>query len=80
MKNKRQTIRSDCKPRGVKRYHYTRKNGSWKPKKPFETKAEALSFIKKYKMFAYVAYLCPECNKWHIGSNKILQTLKLEKQ
>lgn len=65
-----QRIRSDCNKHIIKREHYTRKDGEWKPKHKFETKEEALAFIKKYKMYRYVAYMCQVCGKWHIGIKK----------
>ena len=42
----------------------------WKPKQKFETEQEALSFIKKHKMYKYTAYICKVCGKWHIGIKK----------
>lgn len=50
-----------------KREHFTKKKGSWKPKVPYNTKEEAEAYIKKYKKKDFAAYLCKECNKWHIG-------------
>lgn len=76
MKHKCYTTRSDCNNRKIKRYHYTRKKGAWKAKKPFETEQEALDYIKKYKMDNYVAYICPTCNKWHIGSSSLLKKVE----
>ena len=61
------TSRSDCNKHVVKREHYSRKNGIWKPKKSFETEQDAVSWIKKYKMIGYSAYICDVCGKWHIG-------------
>ena len=63
--------RSDCHKHTIKREHYTRKNGFWKPKKQFETKEDAESWIKKYKMTGYSAYICKVCGKWHVGKLKI---------
>ncbi len=77
MDRKTYRTRSDCTKKNARRYHYTRKKGSWKAKMPFETEQDALAFIKKYKMDKYVAYICPECNKWHIGSSALLN--KVEK-
>jgi len=68
--NIKHTIRSDCNKRIIKREHYCRKNGEWKPKKKFNSEEEALSWIKKYKMYKYTAYLCKICGKWHIGIRK----------
>lgn len=59
--------RSDCNKHTIKREHYTRKNGEWKPKKQFDTKEEAESWINKYKMINYIAYQCSICGSWHIG-------------
>ena len=69
--NSRQNIRSDCNKHIIKREHYARKNGEWKPKQKFETEQEALSFIKKHKMYKYTAYICKVCGKWHIGIKNI---------
>jgi len=62
--------RSDCNKHIIKREHYVRKDGEWKPKQKFETELEALSFIKKHKMYKYSAYVCKVCGKWHIGMKK----------
>jgi len=70
LKQTKQTARSDCNKHIIKREHYSRKNGSWKPKKKFETKEEADLWIKKYKMYKYSSYLCKVCKKWHIGMKK----------
>lgn len=59
--------RSDCNKHTIKREHYARKNGEWKPKQKFDTEQDALSFIKKHKMYKYTAYICKVCGKWHIG-------------
>ena len=67
----KKTTRSDCNKHIIKREHYTRKNGLWKPKKKFETKEDADSWIKKYKMYKYSSYLCEVCGHWHIGMKKI---------
>ena len=69
--NSRQNIRSDCNKHIIKREHYARKNGEWKPKQKFETEQETLSFIKKHKMYKYTAYICKVCGKWHIGIKNI---------
>ena len=63
--------RSDCNKHTIKREHYSRKNGNWKPKKPFETEEDAVSWIKKYKMYGYRPYLCKICARWHIGKKKV---------
>lgn len=70
MNKQRQTTRSDCNKHIIKREHYARKNGEWKPKKKFETEEDAVSYIKKYKMYKYVPYICKVCSKWHIGMKK----------
>ena len=63
--------RSDCNKHTIKREHYTRKDGEWKPKQKFESEQEALTFINKHKMYKYTAYVCKVCNKWHIGIKNI---------
>lgn len=63
----KQTIRSDCNRHVIKREHYARKDGEWKPKKKFESEEEANNWIKKYKMKKYSAYICKVCGHWHIG-------------
>ena len=70
IKAKQKTIRSDCNKHIIKREHYTRKNGLWKPKKKFDTSEDAEAWIKKYKLYGYSSYLCKVCNKWHIGMKK----------
>ena len=67
MIKQKQTTRSDCNKHIIKREHYTRKNGSWKPKKKFESEEDANNWIKKYKMYKYTSYICKECGYWHIG-------------
>lgn len=64
------TTRSDCNRHIVRREHYTRKNGNWKPKKKFESKEDAENWIKQYKMYGYTAYICKVCGGWHIGKKK----------
>ena len=59
--------RSDCNKHIIKREHYTRKNGLPKPKKVFNSEQDAEAWIRKYKMFGYVAYKCGVCGKIHIG-------------
>lgn len=49
------------------RCHYTKKRGKIKPKKPYDSLQAAEEFIKKHHLVNYKAYLCPYCNKWHIG-------------
>ena len=66
----RNTTRSDCNKHIIKREHYARKNGEWKPKQKFETTEDANAWIVKYKMYKYTAYQCIVCNKWHIGIKK----------
>lgn len=66
----KKTIRSDCNKHIIKREHYCRKNSSWKPKKKFNTVTEANNWIKKYKMYKYVPYVCKVCGKIHIGIKK----------
>jgi len=63
----RPTTRSDCNKHTIKREHYTRKNGEWKPKKCFASQEEAEAWIKKYKMTKYTSYVCGVCGCWHIG-------------
>lgn len=63
----KQTSRSDCNKHIIKREHYTRKNGSWKPKKKFESEEDANAWIKKYRMYRYSSYICKQCECWHIG-------------
>ena len=63
--------RSDCHKHICKREHYARKNGKWKPKKKFLSEDDAHSWIKKYKMYKYIPYVCKQCGKWHIGIKKI---------
>lgn len=65
------TARSDCNKHIIKREHYCRKNGVWKPKKPFSSKEDADGWIKKYKMHGYTPYICKECGKWHVGKKHI---------
>lgn len=62
--------RSDCNKHTIKREHYTKKDGDWKPKQKFDTKEDAISYIKKHKMYGYTSYLCKVCSKWHIGMKK----------
>ena len=68
--------RSDCNKHTIKREHYTRKNGEWKPKKKFNTHEEADNWIKTYKMYKYTSYVCKVCGSWHIGIKKNKNTYK----
>ena len=72
----RQNIRSDCNKHAIKREHFTRKNGEWKPKIKFDTEEEALMWIKKHRMYRYIAYICTVCGKYHIGIKKQQKTKK----
>ena len=38
-----------------------------KAKRSYETQEEADNAIRKLKKDGYRSYLCPYCNKWHIG-------------
>lgn len=62
------------RPHGIApREHFTRKNGSWKPKHAFENEAEADNFIEHRRYFrenGYKAYICPLCGQWHIGHSE----------
>ena len=49
--------RSDCNKHVIKREHYARKNGDWKPKKKFDSKEEADNWIKEYKIYKYTSYI-----------------------
>lgn len=52
------------------REHYTKKNGSWKPKIVFPNMASADNYIQHRAFFrgnGYVAYVCSVCNQIHIG-------------
>ena len=64
------TSRSDCNKHIIKREHYFRKNGVWKPKKKFESDEEASAWIKKHKMYGYTPYICKVCGAWHVGKKK----------
>lgn len=63
--------RSDCNKHSIKREHYVKKDGEWKPKKKFETDKEANEWIKKYKMYKYTSYICKVCGKYHVGIKKL---------
>ena len=67
----KRAARSDCNKHIIKREHYTRKDGVWKPKKSFKSEKEAVDWIKKYKMYGYNAYICRVCGDWHIGKKKL---------
>jgi len=62
--------RSDCNKHIIKREHYAKKDGEWKPKKKFECKEETDKYIKKYKLYKYTSYVCKVCGAWHIGMKK----------
>ena len=62
--------RSDCNKHIIKREHYTRKTGKWKPKQKFNCYEDGVSFIKKHKMYKYTVYKCKVCNYYHIGIKK----------
>ena len=47
-----------------KRAHYNRKGVA---KQSFFSEKDALKFIRKTGLSDYSAYICPECNHWHIG-------------
>ena len=59
--------RSDCNKHVIKREHYARKEGEWKPKQKFETEEDANIYINKHRMYTYTSYICKVCGKWHIG-------------
>lgn len=67
----RQNARSDCNKHIIKREHYTRKNGEWKPKKKFDSQDEADNWITEHKMYKYTSYMCQVCGKWHVGMKTI---------
>lgn len=62
--------RSDCNKHILRRWHYTKKKGKVKPKKKFNSIEEAESWINKYKMIGYAAYVCPQCAAVHIGKKQ----------
>ena len=47
-----------------KRCHY---NGKGVAKIIFKSEYDATTYIRKKHLFDYRAYLCLECNHWHIG-------------
>lgn len=47
-----------------KRSHYNSKGVA---KLSFDNEKAAARYIKKKRMLGYSAYLCNECNRWHIG-------------
>lgn len=49
------------------RCHWTRKKGSWKPKRSFSSFEEAEAYIKKHRIVKYKAYRCKVCGAIHIG-------------
>ncbi len=52
------------------REHYTTNNGiDWRPKKPFESRAELKKFLgPRFWLKNY--YLCRYCSKYHIATHK----------
>jgi len=64
--------RSDCNKHTHYRCHWTKKNGKWKVKRAFKDEEEALDYINvHFKKCGYVAYVCKECGKIHIGKESI---------
>nr|DAT65545.1 MAG TPA: Nigerythrin, Rubredoxin, Hemerythrin, Peroxidase, Electron.6A [Caudoviricetes sp.] len=47
-----------------KRSHY---NSRGVAKLSFDNEKVAARYIKKKRLLGYSAYLCSECNHWHIG-------------
>ena len=54
----------------VPKANYIAIRGQGNPKQKFESEHEALTFIKKHKMYKYTAYVCKVCGKYHIGIKK----------
>ena len=52
------------------RQHYTSKG---KSKKAYDTEEEANRYISKHKLMGMQAYLCRQCNKYHIGHYDLLE-------
>lgn len=52
------------------REHYTKKNGSWKPKMSFETEASADNWVLLHSSpgLTWRVYECPICHKYHLSS------------
>lgn len=71
MGRKRLYVDKEPRQRGsIPREHFTRKNGSWKPKHPFDNEASAANYIAMHDYFmrnGYVPYVCGFCGCWHIG-------------
>lgn len=62
--------RDNCKDNIFRpKCHWARKKGKWKIKRVYNTLEEAVAEINKYPNLykRYNAYLCPICNKYHIG-------------
>lgn len=74
MSNRRKELNRefhDRRPREnfvLPRYHWVRKNGGMKPKKPFETEYDARKWIETHHKDGWVAYHCDWCDKWHVSS------------
>lgn len=51
-----------------KRFHY---NGKGVAKIIFKSEYDATTYIKKKHLSNYKAYICLECNHWHIGRKYI---------
>lgn len=52
-----------------------RSGANRKKKQQYETEDDALAFLKKHNLSDdFVAYLCPYCNKWHIGHRQDINT------
>jgi hypothetical protein len=66
-------FRHDKRPRARAlrlREHFTKKNGTWKPKMVFENIANANNYIQSRAFFrenVYVSYICGYCGGIHIG-------------
>ncbi len=50
-----------------KRSHY---NSRGVAKLSFDNEKAAARYIKKKRLYGYMAYYCNECNYWHIGRIK----------
>lgn len=50
-----------------KRSHY---NSREVAKLSFDNEKAAARYIKKKRLYGYMAYYCNECNYWHIGRIK----------
>ena len=74
MVKNQQTIRSNPHKRVIKREHYCRKDGQWKPKFKFASEEAAQCECKRMKINGYRTYhpyICKVCGYWHIGMKKI---------